>query len=67
MAIIHDMGVTPAGLYFALIQDAMGEPRAILGTPDVFEELARDLLDLVERDYCLPYVCDHLDVAERTS
>lgn len=67
MSIIHEMGQTAGGLYFILVQDAHGEPRAILGTPDVFEDFARDLLDLVRREYCLPHICDHLEVAGRHS
>jgi hypothetical protein len=67
VAIIYDMGTTGEGLFYVMVQDAAGEPRALLGTPDVFEEFARDLLDMVEREYCLPHVCDHLEMEDRRS
>lgn len=61
MALVHDQGQTPGGLYYVMVQDAEGQPRVLLGTPDVIEDFARDLLDLVGREYCLPYICDHLE------
>lgn len=67
MALIVDVGRTPAGAVFFLIQDDAGMPHALVATDDAVEELARDLLDFVGREYCLPYVCDHLDVLERRS
>lgn len=67
MAIIHDIGQTPSGHIYFMVQDAMGEPRVCLGSVDMIEELARDLLDYVGRDYCLPYICDHLETMERLS
>lgn len=67
MVIAVDMGTTPGGLPYFMLQDAEGQPRVFLGTPDMIEELARDLLDLVDREYCLPYICDHLDVEDRRS
>lgn len=67
MAIIHDIGQTPSGHIYCMIQDTLGMPCAFIGDEDEIEELARDLLDYVGRDYCLPYLCDHLDALERLS
>lgn len=64
---VFDIGRTPHGQVYFLIQDVFGEPRAFVADDDEIEELARDLLDRIGRDYCLPYLCDHLDVAGRTS
>jgi hypothetical protein len=60
-AIITDIGRTPGDNVFFLIQDTDGQPRAFIGTEDMIEELARDLLDYLGREYCLPYICDHLE------
>jgi hypothetical protein len=60
MAMIVEVGRTPAGDVFFLIQDDAGDPHALIATDDAVEELARDLLDFVGREYCLPLICDHL-------
>ena len=61
MAIIHDIGRTPYDHAYVMVQDAEGMTRVLLGTDEMLEEFARDLLDFIGRDYCLPYVCDHLE------
>lgn len=61
------MGHIEGGYAYFVVASEGGNLTTLVATEDQIEELARDLLDLVGRGYCLPYVCDHLDVQERRS
>ena len=67
MAIIEQMWRTEGGLVCVMTTNPVGDVDVVVGTDDEIEDMARDLLDFVGRDYCLPHVCDHLDVEDRRS